>query len=161
MKMIPDHRQTETVDRRDRRTVDQRCLSLQIRISRICLQHFFDRFPNPFFHLRCRSLGKGHDQKPVHIHRMFPIRQHLDDPFYEDCGFTRSCCRRYKNIPVSQVDHFLLFFCPFYAHACPSFPFLHTSFTKPSPARSDIFCARLQICAITSSRESFSRIRYS
>ena len=80
MKMIADNEQTETVDRRDLGVVQQRGLLLQMLVFRLPNEFFSDRTADPLPHFRRRRIGKGHDKKPVNIHRMRPVADHLYDP---------------------------------------------------------------------------------
>ena len=93
MEMIPDHRETKAVDRRDRSTVDQGGLLLQSCVPRAFLKLLLDRCPNPLFHLCCRCLRKCYDEQPVHIYRMLFLCELLDDTFHKHCCLTGACRR--------------------------------------------------------------------
>ena len=122
MKMIPDHRQAETVDRHDRRIVNQCGLLLQIHISRLFFQLLFNCCTDSFFHLCRRCFRISHNQETVYIRGIIFICYPGNNPFNKYRCLSGTCCCRYENVAVTQVDYFLLFFCPFYAHS-PASPF--------------------------------------
>ena len=116
MKICPKHRLTETVDRRDLCMKKQRFLSLQILVIRICEQPFLDFQSDPLTHLCRRSSCKRHDQQTVNIHRMFPVRDLLQNTLYQNGCLSGTCRRADQKIPVSKPDDLLLFFCPQISH---------------------------------------------
>ena len=62
MKMTADQLQTKAVDRHDLRIVDQRRLSLKMRIVGVTAQCLFDGICDPFPHTGCSRVGKGNDK---------------------------------------------------------------------------------------------------
>ena len=102
--------------------MDQRVLAFQILIPRILVEKLSESCLHALPHLCRRRIREGHHQQPVDIHRIFRICDHADDALNEDCRLSASCCRRYKEIPVSRLDDLFLFLCPFCRHYRISFP---------------------------------------
>ena len=91
--MLPKELQTEAVDGGDPRMVDQAGLALQVPVPWLLLQPLFQGIPDPLPHLCRRRIGKGHDQKPVNVHRMVRVRHHADDPFHQHRRLSAARCR--------------------------------------------------------------------
>ena len=110
MKMISDHKETETVYRRDLCIVQQRHLPLQMLILRLSDQTLPYRSADPLTHLCRRRIRKRHDQKSVNIYGMSGITYHFHDTFYQHRRLARSGRRRHQQITAVRIDHHLLLF---------------------------------------------------
>ena len=83
-------------------------LLLQMSVLRLVLKPRINCPADTFTHLsRCR-IGKGYHQKPVNIHFMFFIGNHLNDSLNQYRCFTASCRCRYQDIAFSQINYHLL-----------------------------------------------------
>ena len=114
MKIIPDNRKAEAVNGRDLCMVDQSQLFLQVHIVRAAFYLFLNCLPDPLLHLTGSCIGKGHHQQMIDIHRRVLIANHGNDALYQYCCFSRTGCRRYQDISVSQINDLLLFLRPSY-----------------------------------------------
>ena len=83
VKMAAQYLQTEAVDRRDLRVVDQYELALQVFIVRLLLRPHLKRIPDPLAHLCRRRIRKRHDEEPVNIHRMHRRSHHLQNTSHQ------------------------------------------------------------------------------
>ena len=92
VKLVAQDRQTEAVDRRDLRVVEQRCLPLQMLVFGVGRQSVIDRIADTLAHLSRRRACEGHDQKPVNVDRMLLITDHFYDPFYQNRRLARTGC---------------------------------------------------------------------
>ena len=61
MKMVAHDIQTEAVDRRDLRVMDERQLAQQMFISRVLIKSLLNRISDSLPHLRRRCIRKSHD----------------------------------------------------------------------------------------------------
>ena len=87
--MIPDHRQAETVNRRNLRIVYQSGLLLEMLVTRVFFQFLLNGIADTFLHLRRRCLRKCYDQQP--IYRAFILREHGNNAFHQDGRLARAC----------------------------------------------------------------------
>ena len=90
-KMIADNKQTEAVNRRDHRIVNERRLSSQVRIILIISTMFVNCCADTLTHL-CRSrLGKSHNEKAINIDWILLICNTLDDTLDKHRCLTGTC----------------------------------------------------------------------
>jgi len=104
------------VNRADLRMVKQGLLPLQMLILRIFLETLLQRTADSLFHLTCRCPRKSHNEQLVNIDRTHRILYHRKDPLYQNRRLSGTCRRADQKIPVSRINDFLLFRCPFYCH---------------------------------------------
>ena len=81
--------------------MNQCSLPLKMLIVRIFLQLFQKCPVQSLFHLGSCSSGERHHQQLIHIQRMFPLTDQLQDTFYQNGGFSRSSRRTHENISLS------------------------------------------------------------
>ena len=124
------HIAAEAVDRRDLRMVDQDALLLQVFILRAFRKAGGQCRCQTVLHFSRRCPRKGHNEQAVDIYGMHRVRDHADDPFHEDCRFTRSGRRGDKQTAAAVIDHFPLLRCPFPCHRLPPFSY-HQMFQLP------------------------------
>ena len=116
VEIIADHVGAETVDGVDLSVVNQRLLPLQMLIVRLLLKPPLHRRRQPLPHLPGRRPGERHNEKTVDIHRIFLAGHHGQNPLHQHRRLTGSCGGTHQDIPVGQVNHLFLFFCPLYGH---------------------------------------------
>ena len=107
------------------------------------------------FHLGGGCLCKCHNKETVHIRRRVVLCQPPDDTLHEHRGLPGACCCGDKDIPISQINDFLLFTCPFHTHQICTSP---SSSPDCSPAC--LHSVSNIIFATASSIEYFSSLRY-
>ena len=106
--MLPNHAQTETVDRRDLRVMDQSRLHLEVSVIRMFGKPLLNRRADSLSHLRRRRFRERHHKKTVNIERFLPLRHKLDDSLDEDGGLSASRCRTHEQIFSPAFNHLLL-----------------------------------------------------
>ena len=109
LKMVPQQEQTETVYGGNLGIVQQGSLPLDMLRIRLLLQPGGYAGRNTLPHLRRRSIGEGHHQQTVDIHRPGLITYHPYDAFHQHCCLTAACRRGHQDITSPGIDHFLLF----------------------------------------------------
>src|SRR5699024_9422285 len=87
--------------------------------------------------------------------RRVVLCQPPDDTLHEHRGLPGACCCGDKDIPISQINDFLLFTCPFHTHQICTSP---SSSPDCSPAC--LHSVSNIIFATASSIEYFSSLRY-
>ena len=104
------------MDRIDLGMVQKRLLPLQVIIVRVRLDRFLERLSDSLPHLPGGSTGKGHDQKFVHIDRVFRVCHQGKNPLHKNRRLSGTGSRAHQKILPSQTDHLLLFSGPLYSH---------------------------------------------
>ncbi len=110
MEMVPQQEQAETVYGGNLGIVQQGSLSLDVLRIRPFLQLCRDPRPNALPHLCRSSIGESHNQQAVNIHRVGLVTDHLYDTLHQNCRLAAACRRRYQDVAVPGVNHFLLLF---------------------------------------------------
>ena len=82
----------------------------------IFLEALLQGAADSLFHLSRRCTRKGHDKKLININRVHGIFHHCKDPLYQNRRLSGTGRCADQKIPVSRINDFLLFRCPFYCH---------------------------------------------
>ena len=82
----------------------------------IFLETLLQGASDSLFHLACGRTRKGHDKKLININGAHGIFHHCKDPLYQNRRLSGTCRCADQKIPVSRINDFLLFRCPFYCH---------------------------------------------
>ena len=101
MEILPDHRETEAVDSRDRSAVDQGGLLPQMLVEGILLGFLLNGCADPLFHLRRGRLCERDDEQLIHGQRVLLPGEHGDDPLHQHGCLAGSCRSGHKDAAVS------------------------------------------------------------
>ena len=85
-------------------------------IFRVFRKALLQSAADSLFHFSCRRTRKGYDEKLVNVDWMHRVFHHCKDPLYQNRRLSGTRRRADQKIPVSRINDFLLFRCPFYCH---------------------------------------------
>ena len=102
--VFPNNFGTEGMDGSDMSTLHQEKLARKPGILRIFKSKFRKAFVYSASHFCCGKPCEGNYKKSVRIHRIFFVREHADNPFNKNGGFSASRRGRNKYVSSKGID---------------------------------------------------------